>query len=189
MFRFAVVRVQKSEYCILQQESLRVLHGVKRQLYARLSAVDAELMELLQFGRSQGLPVSRSILKERGRIAENRLDLYEFKASNGYIDRFIRRNAIQKSICLLAKGIFFRYHGLYDKYGREKVDRWQLSNEDGVQHGRNWIIVLHGTELDLLASEDRSNTRDTELQKHKLRNCCVVYKCRWFSCTTPMLHR
>ena len=59
-------------------------------------------MEFLQFARSQRLPVSRTILQQRARITADRLNVPGFKASNGYIYRFLRRNPIQKSI---------RYHG------------------------------------------------------------------------------
>ena len=105
--KFAVARVQKSEDRRLQQESLRIPHGVKRQLYARYPEVDESLMEFLQFARSQRLPVSRTILQQRVRITADRLNVSGFKATNRCIDRFLRRNPIEKSIQLHGKGSSF----------------------------------------------------------------------------------
>ena len=107
MSRFAVAREQKSEDHILQQEYLRTPHRVKRQLYAHYPEVDAELMELLQLSRSQRLPLSRRILQQRARIAVYRLNVSGFKASNGYINRFLRRIPVQISIRLHGKANSF----------------------------------------------------------------------------------
>ena len=175
MSRFAVARVEKLVNRILQQGSLRTSHGVKRQLYARYPEIDAELMEFLQFARSQRLPISRTILQQRARIAAERLNVSEFKASNGYIDRFLRRNPVQKSIGLHGKGssYFPMDHTIRMEEIRSTVGNYPMKmvynmDETGL------FYRLGPNRTYLLASEDRRTTRGTELQKHKSRVTAVL---------------
>ena len=175
VYRFAVGRVQKSKDRIILQESLRIPHGMKRQLYARYREVDAEIMEFLQFGRSQILSVSKTILQQRARIAADRLNISEFKASYGYINRFLRRNPVQKSMRLHRKGssLVPVDHTIRIEEIRSTVVNYPMKmvynrDETGL------LYRLGPNRTYLLAFEDRRNTRGTELQKYKSRVTAVL---------------
>ena len=79
---------EKTKDTILRQEKLHVPHSVRRHLFAKHPEIDQELIEFMQFARSQRLPISRSLLQERNRMAATRHNVLNFKASNGYIEKF-----------------------------------------------------------------------------------------------------
>ena len=64
-------------------------------------------MGFLEFSRSQRLPVSKTIKQQRARITADRLNISEFKGSDGYFNEFLRRNPVQKSMRLHGKGSSF----------------------------------------------------------------------------------
>ena len=73
---------------------------VKRMLAARYLALEAELENFVSFARHFRLPVTRNLIQERARIAASTLGLSDFKASNGYIERFFRRSQVKKLISI-----------------------------------------------------------------------------------------
>ena len=70
-------------------------------------AIDDELMEFLSFARSRRQPVTRSFLQERARLAAIPQNIPEFEASNGYVQKVLGHNPVQKSIRLQRKGNAF----------------------------------------------------------------------------------
>ena len=187
--RFTVARVQKSESRILQQESLCTPHEVKQQLCARYPEVNAELLEFLKFSRSQRLPVSKTILQQRARIATDRFNVTGFKASNGYINRFLLLNPVQKSIHLHGKGSYFvtmdhttRMEEIRSTVGYYPMKMVYSMDETGL------FYPLGPNRTYLLASEDRRSTRGTELQKHKSRVTALLCVNADGSHTLPRLY-
>ena len=59
----------------------------------------------MSFARSLRLAVTRQLIQERANIIATALGIEEFKASNGYIERFRRRNCVGKSVRLHERGV------------------------------------------------------------------------------------
>ena len=165
-----IARVKNAEAQIEAQELKSCPYSGKRQLYANYPEIDAKLIEFMQFARSQRLPVSRSILRERARMAAESSSITAFKASNGYMQRFLRRNHIQKSIWLHGKGssLVPMDHAIRMAEIRSTAREYPRSmvynmDETGLFYrmGRNRTYLLQ--------SEDRRATRGTEVQKQKQR--------------------
>ena len=94
MSRHAIARVRKPKDTVLHREKLSMPHLIRCPLFERHSEIDQERNEFMQFARSQRLPVSRSLLQERARIAAMFHNLFNLKASNGYIEKFVRRSTV-----------------------------------------------------------------------------------------------
>ena len=73
-------------------------YSVKCPLYAKYPEIGVELIEFMQFARSQIFPVSLSILQERTRMAAESRSIIAFRVLNYCVQRFLRLNPIQKSI-------------------------------------------------------------------------------------------
>ena len=73
-------------------------------LAARYPALEAELENFVSFAQHLRLPVTRNLIEERARIVTSTLGLLEFKASNGSIERFIRRSQVKNSVRLHGRG-------------------------------------------------------------------------------------
>ena len=67
--QFAIARVKNAEAQIEAQELKSCPYSAKPSLYAKYPEIDAELVEFMQFVRSQRLPVSWSILQGRACMA------------------------------------------------------------------------------------------------------------------------
>ena len=73
---------------------------VKKELYTKNPEFDAELEGFVAFSRSLGLPVTREFMRERALTTANVWCISSFKASNGYIEKFMRRAVVQSSVHL-----------------------------------------------------------------------------------------
>lgn len=76
---------------------------MKRRLTATYPGIDAEVERFGTYTRTLSLSLTRKLLLERGRIAAQQLNISDFKPSNAYIHRFIRRIKIQKSVTIRGK--------------------------------------------------------------------------------------
>ena len=95
VLRFAVACVKNAGVEIQKQEMKGCPYSVEHPLYAKYPEINAELIEFMQFARSQRLPVSRNILLEGARTSAESRNITIFKESSGYMQRFLRRNPIQ----------------------------------------------------------------------------------------------
>ena len=127
--RFAIARVKNAEAETQEQEMKGCAYSLKCPLYAKYSEIYVELIEFMRFVQSQRLPVSRSTLQYRAGMAADSHDFTAFKASNGYIQRFLRRSPIGKSIRLHGKGSSFvpMDHAVYMSEFRSTVNEYPIS--------------------------------------------------------------
>ena len=96
---------------IIQKKAILLSHAksgrltkTKKELYAKYPEVDAELEAFIAFARSLGLPVTRELMQERALTTAITKGITNFKASNGYIENFMRRAGIQSSVRLHGRG-------------------------------------------------------------------------------------
>ncbi len=73
-------------------------------MYPKHPIVDEELVKFVSFARNLRLPGTRRLIEERAQIIATTNDVSKFKASNGYIQNFIRRTGVHKSVRLHGKG-------------------------------------------------------------------------------------
>ena len=78
--------------------------GIRRALYAKFKPIDDEVLNFINFVRSERLPVTKSHIQACARQAATNLSLSEFKASNGWLQNFLRRSGVQYSFKLHGKG-------------------------------------------------------------------------------------
>ncbi|KAK8785434.1 hypothetical protein V5799_008202 [Amblyomma americanum] len=75
--------------------------GLKRKAAkdGKFAAMEAAVVEWLRQSRSSGIAVDGPILKEKAETVALRFNLDEFKASNGWMERFKKRHGIVFSRC------------------------------------------------------------------------------------------
>ena len=103
--RQSIAGVKRSEEKILLQETQHKSNSVRRPLFAKCPAIDHELMDFLSFTRSQRLPVTRSLLQKRTCMAALRYNIPEFKASNGYIQKFLHATRFRNRYIYMGKAV------------------------------------------------------------------------------------
>jgi hypothetical protein len=82
--------------------------GKKRKYvkYSKYNELEEILKTWFQSSRAAGIPISGVLLKEKALHAAARLGIEDFKASNGWIDRFKNRyNIVYKTICGESAGV------------------------------------------------------------------------------------
>lgn len=84
------------------ESSLRVQDGGKRKKIRNSNYEDVEMAVLKWFtyARSQNVPISGLLLKEKALEIAKEIGVSEFSASNGWIERFKERNKLSfKKVC------------------------------------------------------------------------------------------
>ena len=78
--------------------------GVRHALYTKFTPIDDGVVNFTNYVRSQRLPVTKSHLQECARQARINFNILEFKASNGWLQFFLRRSGVQSSFMFHGKG-------------------------------------------------------------------------------------
>ena len=181
---------KKYKDTILRQEKLQVPHSVRRLLLANHPEVDQEMTEFMQFVRSQRLPVSRSLLQERARMAATRHNVLTFKASNGCIEKFLLRNPVQKSILLHCKGgaCIPMYHTVRMQEIRATVGAYPLHMVYNMDE--TGLFYRMGPKSFILVSIRRSSISTWNLitETQGTSNTSILCQLRRFACTSSTLH-
>ena len=89
---------------ILADEANGVPLTVKRPLYVKYPAVEADVIDFIKYVRSKLLPVTSTHIKARALRAASKLNISNCSASNGWLEKFLRRSAEQRSFKLPGKG-------------------------------------------------------------------------------------
>ena len=89
---------------LLSDEMRGIPIHVKRPLFAEHPDIEADVIKFIKFVRSERLPVTSCHIKARALRAARNYNHTKFRASNGCLQKFIRRSAIQKSFKLHGKG-------------------------------------------------------------------------------------
>ncbi len=78
--------------------------GVQRILCPKYLVIGVELDKFITFARRLRLPVSRQLIKERAMMIGLTNVIEDYNSIIGYIEKFIRRNNINRSVRLHGRG-------------------------------------------------------------------------------------
>ena len=148
---------------------------VKWELLPTHPALDIELESFVSFSRSLRLPVTKKLMQERSRIAVTALSIEEFKASNGYIEKFLRRSNVRKSVYLHGRGgsILPISHAERMTELRNVTGNYPLKNIYNMDE--SGLFYRIGPRKSYLAPTNSSQTiKETDLQGEKARVSIVL---------------
>ena len=98
-------------YRILEsEENLRELDSNGESVYSKGTPhpkhpeLESRVTEFVAFARNNRMPVSKSLIEERAVMTAEMLGITVFKASNGWLERYLRRSSIQPPYKLRGKG-------------------------------------------------------------------------------------
>ena len=77
---------------------------MSRPLRAKYPTLEERVSDFVKFLRLQRMVGSMKVIQTRARMVASDLNLPNFKASRGWMKKYIRRNGIQSSIKLHGKG-------------------------------------------------------------------------------------
>ena len=153
----------------------RVSTSVKRTLYARYPTLDQQVIQFINFARSERLPVSMRLIQAQAKLAAENLDMTTVKASAGWLIRFLRCLSVQTSFKLRGKGNSFIPVG--------HADYMSSLLEIMAQYSARNIFNIHESGLYkrigprrtyLTGCENSRETLGTSLIKHKDRMTIVL---------------
>ena len=87
-------RIGKSSTLIRDQVQNGAPINGKRPAKPKYLQIEEKTMMFVEFLRSQRLPVSLGIIQQRARMIANELGMTEFKASRGWVEKFVYRNGV-----------------------------------------------------------------------------------------------
>ena len=149
--------------------------NVKRILRSKFPVIDSELHKFVTFARRLILPVTRQRMQERAMMIASTNDITDVNGSNGYTDRFIRRNNIHRSV---------RLHGCGGSaLPRNHEERSEISS---IASAYPLLTIYNMDESGLFyrlrprmsylsLEEIHATVWGTELQRHKNRISIVLY--------------
>ena len=97
-------RIHNAREKLLAMDSNRVNLSVHRTLYPKYLEIENRVVDFISFARAQRLLVTMHFLQERARMTAESLQLDCFRASNGWLENFLRRTSVQQSFKLHGKG-------------------------------------------------------------------------------------
>ena len=132
-------------------------------------------MNFINFVRSQRPPVAKIHIQACVRQAATNLSIPEFKASNGWLQNFLRRSGVQSSFMLHGKGgtqLTSRTAELIS----EIKDQFANSNTRNIYNvDKSGLFCRMVPSRSYLSSnEQRKETRGTEFFKHKIRVTIIM---------------
>ncbi len=168
--RKTVNNVLDSRERLLADEAKGIPLNVNCPLSAKWPAIEADVIDFVKYARSKRLPVPSTHIKARGLRAPSRLNITNFRASNGCLAKFLRQSAIQRSFKLHGKGgldlptiaqaLMLEFRSISSQYDIKKI----------YSVGESGLFYRMGPhQAYFTRNESRSTTRGTELQKHKRR--------------------
>ena len=95
------IQEELSKIIVYGQESS--LNFCEKILYARYPMVDEQVVQFINFARTERLPVSMRLIQGRALLAGENLAITAFKAPAVSLMRFLRRYNIQPSFKLRGK--------------------------------------------------------------------------------------
>ena len=175
VYRKKVKSIHDKHLSILACEANGTPLTVKRPLYAKHPAVEADVINFIKYVRSKRLSVTSTHNKERALCAASKLKISNFSASNGWLEKFSRESAIQRSFKLHGQGSL-------DLAVNASAGMQDIRDTSSEYHIRNiynmdesGLFYRMGPRMTYLTrDEDRSTTRGMEVQKHKSRVSIVM---------------
>lgn len=144
--------------------------GVRRPLKGRIPDVECAVTEFVGFVRSQCLHITLNIIQERDRLSAEQQGITSFKASRGWVHRFIWRSGIHLSVNLNGKGgsPLPADHTERMIRIREITKEYQLRNI--YNEDESGLLFRMGHNRTYLSQDEvRSDVRRTDFQKYKQR--------------------
>ena len=168
--RQPVRKIWNNRNILLENEKNSSFLDAKRPLNAMYPAIEARVMYFICYVRSQCLPVTSSHVKQYARNAAADEGITKFKASNGWLEKFLRQSSIQPSLWLHGKGGNTQVPGTDDRMEeiRGILSTYELKNIYNVDES-GLFYRMGPNRTYLTASENRAETRGTEMQKYKQR--------------------
>ena len=173
--RKTVKNIEIKRAKLLADEANGIPLSVKRPLYAKYPALEADVIDFIKYARSKRLPVSSTHIKARALRAASKLSIHKFSASNGWLEKFLRRSAIQRSFKLHGKGGLNLPTDTAARMQQFHDISSQFDDRNIYSIDKSGLFYCMGPRMTYLTrDEDRSSTRGTELQKHKQRFSIVM---------------
>ena len=140
----------------------------KKELFAKYPEVDPELEAFIDFARSLGLPVTRELMQKRALTTAMTKGITNFKASNGYIENFMRRASIQISVRLYGRNGSTTPKGHEERMNQiqEIHSMYPLLNIYNIDESGLFYSLCPRISY-LPSSENRIHVRGTDLQRNK----------------------
>ena len=153
----------------------RVSLDVRRNLYAKYPILEQRLVEFILFARQQRLPMSSKILTTRALAIASELGIEGFHASNGWLEKFIRRSPVQTSFKLHGKGgsVLPSSHVERMEQIRDIAKHYHVSNIYNMDES-GLFYRMSPQRTYLSGFEQREAVRGTEFGKHKERVTIVL---------------
>ena len=170
VFRRTIGRIWANRADLLEMEKNLLPSDVKRSLKPAFPEIEAEVKRFIQYARLQRLPVTKSQIQAMALKAARDNGNAQFKASNGWVEKFLRRARIQRSCELHGKGGTQIPVGTQERMEeiRSTLAKYDLKNIYNMDES-GLFYRMGPSRSYLLASENRSEIRVTELQRHKHR--------------------
>ena len=148
---------------------------VKRMLAARYPALEAELDNFVSFARQLCLPATRNLIQEPARIAASTLGLSDFKARDGYIERFIRRSQVKNLVRSHGRGGYSLPTNHEECMERLRSVSQNYPLRCIYNMDESGLFYRMGPRRSYLAPSESSRTvRGTDLQRNKARISIVL---------------
>ena len=99
-----ISRTSKKRTWLIEQDRKDVLKNIMGLLYAKFPVIENALIEFTRFRRSKLLPRRSRLIQECALEEAKTLDITNFHASRGWVERLLRRSSVQPSFRLHSKG-------------------------------------------------------------------------------------
>ena len=162
------IRDNQSNYLAVEASGAHI--NSHRPLKARYPVIDQGVFEFAAFLRDQRIPVSLGLLQTRARMIAEKHNISAFRASRGWISRFLRRTGVQLSLKLHGKGGSSLPEGHSTRMSeiREISREYRLSNI--YNEDESGLFYRMGPNRSyLMPHESRVDARGTSMQKAKSR--------------------
>ena len=148
---------------------------IMKELYGRYPEVDTEVEAFVSYARSLGLPVTRELMQERALPAAVTRGITTFKASNGYIEKFMKRAGIDSSVRLHGRGVSTIPSGHEERMNQihDTCSLYPLRNICNMDESGLFYRLCPRMSY-LSSSEIRLDVRGTDLQRNKNRITIVM---------------
>ena len=102
--RETVANIWDGREAFLNKEKRNACTTLKRPLKAQYPLIEAKVLDFVVYARSQRYPITSSQIREYALRAAELSNETRFSASNGWLQRFLRRSLTQRSLKLHGKG-------------------------------------------------------------------------------------
>ena len=97
-------RIESPKERLLSMDTNNVPLSLQRCTAPKHPEIDAQVIQFISFARTQRLTVSMKLIRERARITAEELNITSFKASPGWLQKFLRRSPVQPSFKIHGEG-------------------------------------------------------------------------------------